>query len=81
MNIMLRINDRESWLELYWELKKCGMLTDVTVKDVTFGEDSFPMDIPIDAGKLLDLVRNPMMKPFRKKVNETLEKTLGWVMN
>ena len=81
MNVTLKINDRESWLELYWELKKCGLLTNVTVEDITFGEDAFPMEIPMDVGNLLKMVGSPMVKPFKKKMNESLERALGWVMN
>lgn len=81
MNVTLKINDRESWLELYWELKECGLLTNVTVEDIAFGEDAFPMEIPMDVGNLVKLVSNPIVKPFKKKMNESLERTLGWVMN
>jgi hypothetical protein len=81
MNITLKVNDRESWLELYGELRKCGMLQDVTVKDVSFGEDAFPIEIPVDISALTRMVGNPMVKPFRKKINETLERTLKAVLD
>lgn len=81
MNITLKINDRESWLELYREMRECGLLTNVMAEDVIFCEEMFPIEIPVDVESLMKLVRNPMVRPFRKKMNDTLEKTLGWVMN
>lgn len=81
MNVTLKVNDRESWLELYWELRKIGLLTDVTVKDVASGEEDFPKEIPVDIQAMLKIIGNPVVKPFRKKINETLERTLECVLN
>ena len=80
MNITIKINDQESWTELYRELKKCGLLQNIAEKDVIFGEEAFPIEIPVDAEGLLKMIGNPMVKPFRKKMNESLERTLKWVM-
>lgn len=80
MNVTLKVNDRESWLELYGELKKIGLLPNVAVNDVALGEEAFPMEIPVDIQALLKIIGNPVVKPFRKKINESLERTLEWVV-
>ena len=79
MNVTLKVNDRESWLELYGELRKIGLLPNVAVNDVALGEEAFPMEIPVDIQALLKIIGNPVVKPFRKKINESLERTLEWV--
>lgn len=33
-------------------------------------EDSYPLEIPLDIDGLLNMLDNPMVKPFRKKITE-----------
>ena len=71
MNIYLRIEDRKSLEELVDRLKKAKLLKE-TVK-VSVSEDCFPMDIPLDADKLLAIVEKPMIgKMFGKGISGTL---------
>ena len=71
MNIQLRIQDRRSMDELVERLKKAKLLSETI--EVAISEDCFPMDIPLDADKLLGIVEKPMVgKVFGKGICGTL---------
>lgn len=71
MNINLRIEDRDSLIELTERLKKAKLLKETT--KVSISDDCFPMDIPLDADKLLAILEKPMVgKVFGKGIGGTL---------
>ncbi len=72
--VKLKIDNQEELLEVYWKLQKAGLLGNVTVKDVTLPEEAFPIEVPLDLNPLLDLMRNPIVKPFKKRIDVTLTK-------
>ena len=72
MNIKLRIEDPVSCIELMREMKRIGLLRDIS-NEIVLRTDQFPMDIPIDAEKLLEMVNNPVIKKvFGKKMDTVL---------
>ena len=80
MGIKLKIESKREWLELYWDLWKAGLLKNVSVNDINLDADRFPIEIPIDISGLCDLLSNPMVKPYRKKIDATLHENLTKVI-
>jgi hypothetical protein len=80
MGIKLKIESKREWLELYWDLWKAGLLKNVSVNDINLDADRFPIEIPIDISGLCDLLSNPMVKPYRKKIDATLHENLAKVI-
>ena len=79
MNIYLRIEDQRSLIELTERLKKAKLLKE-TVKVPVSGH-GFPMDIPLDADKLLAIVEKPMVgKVFGKGISNTLTAQMESIM-
>ena len=77
MTIKLRIETREDWLNMYYELQKVGLLKNVNVHDVCIYEGAFPMEIDVDIEPLLKLVSSPMVKPFKGKIDAALQRQIG----
>ena len=78
----LTINSLGDLVEMVVELKKAGFLKDVHSKELmdAFGEKSFPIQVPVDLEGLLGILGNPIVKPFKGKIElkihriwETLE--------
>lgn len=80
MGLKLKIDSKRDWLNLYWDLWKAGLLKDVSVKDINLSEKAFPMEIPIDISGLTELLANPMVKPYKKKIDRTLHENLAKVI-
>jgi len=80
MGVKLKIESKREWLELYWDLWKAGLLKNVSVNDINLDADRFPIEIPIDISGLCDLLSNPMVKPYRKKIDATLHENLAKVI-
>jgi len=80
MGVKLKIESKREWLELYWDLWKAGLLKNVSVNDINLDADRFPIEIPIDISGLFDLLSNPMVKPYRKKIDATLHENLAKVI-
>ena len=80
MGIKLKIESKEDWLELYRDLGKVGLMKGVSEKDVDLSEGIFPIEVPLEIGKLVELLGNPMVKPFRKKIDATLHENLAKVI-
>ena len=76
MTIKLKIDSREEWLRLYAELHAAGLLSNVTVMDVALPSEAFPLELPISTDGLTKLLSNPMVKPFKKKIDESLSKNV-----
>lgn len=72
MTLRITIDDRESWMEMYERLREIGFLKDISPEDMDLSEDLFPMEFFIDVDPLLSMIGNPMVKPFRKKIDSTL---------
>ena len=80
MGIKLKIESKEDWLELYRDLGKVGLMKGVSDKDINLSEEIFPIEVPLEIGKLVELLGNPMVKPFRKKIDATLHENLAKVI-
>lgn len=71
--VKLKIDNNEEWLNLYWELVTAGLLGEVNIHDVvTLPSSAFPIEVQLDIQPLLNLLKNPMVKPFKKKINDSL---------
>ena len=77
MNLRIMVDDRESWLSMYDRLREVGLLKDVSREDMDLSEDLFPMEFFIDVEPLLAMIDNPVVKPFRKRIDGTLTTALN----
>ena len=80
MGLKLKIDNKRDWINLYWTLWKGGMLKDISVHQINLDESAFPMEIPFEIDGLVDLLSNPMVKPYRKKIDATLHENLAKVV-
>lgn len=80
MGVKLKIESKRDWLELYWDLWKGGLLKDVSVHDINLSEKAFPMEIPLEVSKLAELLGNPLLKPYKKKIDISLHNSLAKVI-
>ena len=80
MGIKLKIESKREWLELYWDLWKAGLLKDGSVNDINLESDLFPIEIPVDLSGLCGLLSNPLVKPYKKKIDMTLKENLTKVI-
>ena len=72
MNLRIMVDDRNSWMTLYDRLRGIGLLKDVSREDMDLSEDLFPMEFFIDVEPMLSMIENPVVKPFKKKIDCTL---------
>lgn len=80
MGLKLKIDNKREWINLYWTLWKGGMLKDVSLKDINLSESAFPIEIPFEIEGLVELLGNPLVKPYRKKIDATLHENLAKVI-
>lgn len=80
MGLKLKIDNKRDWLNLYWTLWKGGLLKDVSVKQINLDESCFPIEIPFEIEGLVELLGNPLVKPYRKKIDTTLHENLSKVI-
>ena len=74
MNVVLRIEDKRSMIDLVNKLKGARLLGEI---NVPLNDLEFPVDIPLDVEKLLELVSNPVVgKIFGKKMETTFTANL-----
>ena len=72
MKVSVTIEDFDSFVKLLKELKGIGMLKKVPNK-FNLSEEVFPLDIPIDADKVLEIIKNPMVKAkYGKAIDDIL---------
>lgn len=72
MGVKLRIENQNDFIDLLRNLKRCGLLKDFPDR-ITLTTNPFPMDIPLDLGKLPEILGNPIVrKAFGKKMDTTL---------
>ena len=72
MGIKLRIEDPASFVELMREMKRAGLLKDIP-NEIILDEGIFPLDVPIDISKVLEIAGNPVIrKVFGKKMDTAL---------
>lgn len=76
MTLRIMIDDRDDWMEMYDRLRGLGFLKDIPREDVDLSDDLFPMEFFIDVDPLLNMIENPVVKPFRKKIDNTLTAAL-----
>ena len=76
MSIRIMVDDRASWLQLYDRLREIGLLKGVSREDMDLSEDLFPMEFFIDAEPMLAMLRNPGVRMFKGKIDDTLTKAL-----
>lgn len=80
MGIKLKIESKREWLELYWDLWKAGLLKDISVNEINLSADQFPLEIPVEISGLCELLGNPLVKPYKKKIDMTLHENLAKVL-
>ena len=76
MNLRIAVEDREDWIELFERFRRIGLLKDISEEDMDLSEDLFPMEFFIDIDPILSLVENPVVKPFKRKIDTVLTKGL-----
>ena len=76
MVVKLKIDNQREWYSLYWALREAGLLERMTVNEMTFPLNCYPLEIPVDVDALLKLVKSPAVKPFRKMIDYTLTENL-----
>ena len=74
MGIYITIKDPASLKAFLMEAKGVGLLKDVSLNDMSFREDDFPMDFPVDIDAFLKLAGNPVVKKvFGKKIESSVK--------
>lgn len=76
MVIKLKIDSKRDFLDLYWDLRKAGLLGNVTVYDVTIPESRFPIEIPVNIDGLTKLANHPVVRPFKKMIDNGLSENV-----
>lgn len=76
MIVKLKIESRRDFNNLYWELRKAGLLESVSVNDVTLPEKCFPLEIPVEIDGLLKLAKHPAVKPYKKMIDWNLSENV-----
>ena len=72
--LKLTIQDRDDLSMLWLVLDNGGVTPDLDVNE--FPDEAFPLSIELDVIGLRGLLKNPMLKPFKKKITETLNNTV-----
>lgn len=80
MRVALKVEDRESWLELFRRFKKVGFLKDIPEDEIDLEEEQFPMEFFIDVDPIFKAMDNPMLRPFRSKLDVGLVNRLREVI-
>ena len=81
MNLKILVEDRDSWMQLFDKFQQIGLLKNIAKEDVDLDEEMFPMEFFIDIDPVLSLIENPVVKPFKKKIDGTLTKCLEEAIN
>lgn len=76
MTVMLTIETKTEWLGIIWELNKKGLIEGIDYEDIAIPEDRFPIRFPLNLDCLMDLADKPFVKPFKKKIQESLKKNI-----
>lgn len=80
MGLKWKIDSKREWLELFCTLWQAGLLEDVSVEDINLSEDCFPIEAPVEIDKLIELLRNPLVKPYKRKIETSLRTNLAKVL-
>ena len=80
MGIKLTIESKEAALNLCEILWKGGLLREVSASDIFLEDDAFPLEIPLEVEKLGKLLGNPLIKPYKRKIDTTLKENLVKVL-
>ena len=72
LNMRIMIDSKEDWMELFRRLRNAGLLKDIPEEDVELSEDLFPMEFFMDLDPIINLVENPIVKPFKSRIDGTL---------
>ena len=76
MTIMMKMKTKTEWLSMIWELRQKGLLEGIGIEDVSIPEERLPIEVPLNLDGLLELANKPVVKPFRKRIDETLTKNI-----
>lgn len=76
MTINVKIESKTEWMSMIWELRKKGLLDGIGIEDITIPVERFPINVPLNLDCILDMANNPLVKPYRKKINESLTKNI-----
>ena len=76
MTIMMKMKNKTEWLSMIWELRQKGLLEGIGIEDVSIPEERFPIEVPLNLDGLLELANKPVVKPFKKKIDDTLIKNI-----
>ncbi len=76
MVVKLKIETKRDFNNMYWELRKAGLLESVTVNDITLPEKCFPIEIPVNIDGILKLAKHPAVKPYKKMIDENLSENV-----
>ena len=70
MTVKLKIENGDELLRIVYELKKAGLLTGVDIHELRIDHGAFPIEVPMNVDGLLKMLQNPMVKPFRKSIDQ-----------
>lgn len=76
MVVKLKIESKRDFNNLYWELRKAGLLESVSVNEVTLPDRCFPLEIPVDIDGILKLAKSPTVKPYKKMIDHNLSENV-----
>lgn len=77
MTITMKINNLDEWMEIYAELMDAKLVKNTNISDVYIPKEKFPIEVPVDISILFDLVKNPVIKPFVKRIGSVLENNMA----
>ncbi len=70
MTIKLKIDNQDELFKMAYELKKAGLLKDVSFGVFTLPAEAFPFEVPVDMDSFIKLMENPMVRPFKKRIDQ-----------
>ena len=77
--LAITVKDQDTAMYLIGMLLMKGFIGKSTADTLLkkFQTAIYPVDIPIDELKLVNMIENPLVKPFKKKIGSALEK--AWI--
>ena len=76
MVVTLKIDSKRDYNNLYWSLRKAGLLSSVSVNDATLPDSRFPLEIPVEIDGLLALASHPLARNYKKIIDTKLSEAV-----
>ena len=72
MIVKLKVETKRDFNNLYWGLRKAGLLKSVSVNDITLPDKCFPIEIPVEIDGLFKLASHPMATKYKNQIDGSL---------